>query len=823
MTKSLSGQIGKFTASSTRYRRVGQLVREQENELNRLRLENARLEVELENRRQRIERSLGQHRALLKEKQKLEQEPEEIFKSESWKLTAPLRKLGLVKKLFPLIRFRSHKLALTALDYENFEKSIVKSYALSSIREYFPSGWVWIRGSFNDLTNSVLYTLFFDDGNGFSDERRLMLTFADENHGKLLVRFPKYEIKAVWKRFKYILINPKAFYEQLRRFIKILKGGGLTALKAKLLADEKLNFYQEWIHKYDLLSDQDRAAIREKIAGFLSRPLISVVLPVYNTPEKFLRAAIESVRNQLYENWELCIADDHSPKPHVRKVLEEYRAKDDRIKVVYRKENGHISVASNSAIELATGEFLALLDHDDELSEHALYFVVNEINEHPDAALIYSDEDNLTEFGMRFNPFFKPNWNPELLYGQNCVCHLGVYRADLVRKIGGFRKGFEGAQDWDLVLRFIEQISEAQIRHIPQILYHWRVIRGSTAHSATAKPYALRAGCEAIEDHFERTRTRAKVEILEDIANYRIIYALPQTQPLVSLIIPTRDKAEFLQRCVTSIRDKTNYKIYELVIVDNDSVEARTLDYLEELEQEPNVTIVRDKAPFNFARLNNQAAQHAKGELLGFLNNDLEVINSNWLREMVSICCQEGVGGVGARLWYPNNLLQHGGVILGIGGVAGHSHKGRPRYDPGYFNRASLVGCFSAITAACLLMPRRVFDEIKGFDEQALAIAFNDIDLCLRIREQGYRIVWTPYAELYHHESASRGYENTKEKFQRFEKEIKVMQGRWGALLQNDPYYNPNLTLESEDYALAFPPRAQKPWKVKSLRFESAA
>ena len=537
-------------------------------------------------------------------------------------------------------------------------------------------------------------------------------------------------------------------------------------------------------------------------------------MPTYNTPEKWLTYAIESVRKQIYQNWELCIADDCSTEPHVRKILDSYVKQDSRIRVLYRTTNGHIGEASNSALAMAQGEYVGLLDHDDELREHALYMMAVEINAHPQATFIYSDEDKITEFGMRFNPFFKSDWNPDLFTSQMYTCHLTVYKTDVVKSVGGFRSGFDGAQDWDLALRVADSIPEYQIRHIPHVLYHWRSIQGSTAQSTGAKPYVMKSQKRSVEEHLKRSGyEKAEVEILHDISQLRIHYPVPVPEPLVSIIIPTKDQVKLLDQCVTGILEKTKYQNLEILIVDNNSSESETEEYFSKVVTDKRVRLIREPGPFNFSRINNRAVRQAKGSLLAFLNNDLEVIGDAWLGELVSHAVRKEVGAVGARLLFPNGLLQHAGIVLGIGGVAGHNHKGRLRHDPGYFNKAILVQNFSAVTAACMVVRREVFDEVGGFEEGRLAVAFNDVDICLKIREKGYRVVYTPYAELFHHESASRGYETTPEKFSRFEGEVEAMQSRWKNVLANDPYYNPNLTLLTEDFALAHPPRAVKPWR----------
>jgi GT2 family glycosyltransferase len=568
--------------------------------------------------------------------------------------------------------------------------------------------------------------------------------------------------------------------------------------------------YQKWIRMYDTLTEEDRRAIRAHIEYLAYKPLISVIMPTYNTPEPWLRRAIESVRNQLYPYWELCIADDASEAPHVRRILREYQEKDPRIRVVFRDRRGHISECSNTALELAQGEFIALLDHDDELAEHALYMVAVELNAHPEADLLYSDEDKIDAQGNRFEPYFKPDWNPDLFYGQNLITHLGVYRTQLVREVGGFRPGYEGAQDWDLALRIIERIPPSHIRHIPFVLYHWRAIPGSAATSMIEKPYVYESQKKALISYFERRGIPVRLYSVHGVY-WRIEYPLPTDPPLVSLIIPTHNGYELLSCCVESIFQKTTYRPFEILIVNHQSDDPQTLAYLERLSKEGKARVIDYEGPFNFSRINNEAVRHARGTILGFLNNDVEVISPGWLSEMVSHALRPEIGAVGAMLYYPDDTIQHGGVILGILGVAGHAYRYLPRGTPGQMGRAWLAQDLSAVTGACLLMRRDVFEEVGGFDEQ-LAVAFNDVDLCLRIRERGYRVLWTPFAELYHREGVSRGKDTIES--ERFLREIRFMQERWGEQLLHDPAYNPNLTLEREDFSLAFPPRVSKPWRL---------
>lgn len=566
------------------------------------------------------------------------------------------------------------------------------------------------------------------------------------------------------------------------------------------------NSYSSWIRKHDTLSDYDRLAIYQACGRMKVKPLFSIIMPVYNPPIEMLERAIESIQQQIYSNWELCIADDASTDPRVRLILTHLSNADHRIKVVYRKENGHISEASNSAISIANGDFIVLMDNDDEIPEHALYWLAKTVNENPRAAIIYSDEDKIDIDGNRSGPYFKTDWNIYLFRSHNMISHLGVYLRSLVSEVGGFRVGFEGSQDYDLALRCIEKVSSDQILHIPKVLYHWRIHAGSTALSSDEKPYAQTAGERALNEHLQRIGNIGRAELL-DFGMYRVHYDLPKNTPLVSLIIPTRNAVDLVRQCIESIHSKTTYRNYEIILVDNGSDDDESIKYFGFLETLPGVRVIRDDSPFNYSALNNKAVSFANGEIVGLINNDIEVISPGWLDEMVSLAMQPGSGAVGARLWYPNDKLQHGGVIMGPLGLAGHSHKMLQRGHHGYFGRASLIQGFSAVTAACLIVKKSIFEEVGGLNEVDLKIAFNDVDLCLKIMEAGYQNIWTPNADLYHHESATRGYEDTPQKIERFNSEVSYMQKRWRKIIDNDPFYNPNLTLESEGFSIGFPPR----------------
>ncbi len=574
--------------------------------------------------------------------------------------------------------------------------------------------------------------------------------------------------------------------------------------RRRLLPEE--GDYAGWVARHDTLTAERMEELRvraQRLGG--AAPLVSILLPTYQTPERWLRRCIESVLAQAYPRWELCIADDASPDPLVVEVAREYEARDPRVRVMRRETNGHISEASNSALAMARGDFVALLDHDDELRPHALLEIVEAIASDPDVGLVYSDEDKLDAEGRRFDPYFKPDFDPDLLRGQNYVCHFTAIRTGLVRAAGGFRKGFEGSQDHDLILRCTERLGPGQVRHVPKVLYHWRAIPGSTALAREAKDYASSAGARAVGEHLARMHPGAQVEELAH-GHFRVRWPLPSPAPRVSLIVPTRDRVELLRTCVESILDRSTYPELDVVVVDNQSKDSKALDYLRQLERRERVRVLRYDNPFNYSAINNWAVRQCEGDVIGLVNNDIEVITPGWLEEMVSQAMRPEVGAVGAMLYYPNDTIQHAGVVLGVHGVAAHIYAGMPRGYPGHGGRTRVAQSLSAVTGACLLVRRTVWDRVGGLDD-SLQVAFNDIDFCLRLREAGYRNIWTPFAELYHHESASRGSEDTEEKKQRFAREVDLMQQRWGEQLPYDPAYNPNLSLSSLQCELSSPPR----------------
>lgn len=529
-------------------------------------------------------------------------------------------------------------------------------------------------------------------------------------------------------------------------------------------------------------------------------PLISIAVPAYQTPVEFLRQMIESLIVQTYSNWELCIINASPDNEEMQKVLAEYSAGDSRVRFCNLKENLGIAENTNRAFAMTKGEFVGLLDHDDLLAPNALYEIVKILQDHPQADALYTDEDKVTtELDEHFQPHLKPDFNLDLLRSNNYICHFFVVRKSIVEKAGGFRKEFDGAQDYDFIFRCTENAGE--VLHVPEILYHWRTHKASTADNPASKMYAFEAGKRAIEAHLERTGTKGEVSHTQDLGFYRVKYPV-QGKPLVSVIIPNKDEKETLQTCLEMLEKNTGYQNFEIIIVENNSTTDEIFRYYKELSGNRKIHLLRWGKEFNYSAINNFAVAHAKGEYLLFLNNDVKSINSDWLEEMLGVCQRPEVGGVGAKLIYPDNTIQHAGCVIGMGGIAGHMFVDMPADRTGYLHKASLLQDMSAVTAACLLMKKEVFEQAGGFTEE-LAVAFNDVDLCLKVRKNGYLIVYDPYAKLYHMESKTRGAEDSKEKVRRFQTEIEYMRCHWIDILKNgDPCYNKNLSLTKWNYSL---------------------
>lgn len=552
--------------------------------------------------------------------------------------------------------------------------------------------------------------------------------------------------------------------------------------------------YRRWIARWEPKRAELEAQRQHR---FPITPKISVVVPVFNPPLAFAEAMVQSVQNQTYGHWELCLADA-STDPEVRTCLATLAGRDSRLRYQQLETNLGIAGNSNAALALATGDYVALLDHDDLLAPFALFEMAAAINQDAEADFFYSDEDKLDTVGERVEPNFKPDWSPETLRSRNYICHLTFLKRELVDKLGGFREGFDGAQDYDLVLRASEHAR--RIVHIPHVLYHWRMHAQSTASNKDSKSYAYANGKRALAEHLSRCGVDGSVHDGPILGTYQVIYHL-RTQPLVSVIVPNKDHPEMLTRCVESLA-QGSYANYELIVVENGSSREETFAYYDQLREQPHTRILEWTKPFNYAAVNNFAAHHARGELLLFLNNDIESINPDWLEAMVKLAVQPGVGIVGAKLYYADDTVQHAGIVVGLGGIAGHGFLNFPRNAAGYMQRLQYTQNVAAVTGACLLTPKAVFDEIGGLDE-GFVLAFNDVDYCLQVLAKGYRVVWTPEAELYHLESKTRGYEDTPEKEARFRKEIELFRSKWESwLAAGDPYYSRHFRLDRPDFAL---------------------
>ena len=555
--------------------------------------------------------------------------------------------------------------------------------------------------------------------------------------------------------------------------------------------------YGPWYEAY--VPDESELEKQRK-HRFTYEPLISVAVPAFRTPETFLIQMMKSLLAQTYSNWELCIANG-SPEDTVMKgILEEYMKKDSRIRVSELTENKGIAGNTNAALEMAEGEFVGLLDHDDLLAPNALYEVVKALEADRELDAVYTDEDKVTtELDEHFQPHLKPDFNLDLLRSNNYICHFFVVRRSVVKKAGGFRQEFDGAQDHDFIFRCVE--TARRVGHIPEILYHWRTHKASTADNPASKMYAFDAGKRAIEAHLQRTDTEGMVTHTPDLGFFRVKYPV-QGNPLVSIIIPNKDEKETLKDCIESIRKKTEYENYEIIIVENNSTTEEIFQYYKELSQDPRIRLLRWKKEFNYSAINNYGVSHARGEYLIFLNNDVKIITPGWIKEMLGVCQRPEVGAVGVKLIYPDNTIQHAGCVIGIGGIAGHMFVDMPANRTGYLHKASILQDMSAVTAACMMMKRTAFEEAGGFTEK-LAVAFNDVDLCLKVRKNEKLIVYDPYVQLYHMESKTRGAEDSTEKVRRFQEEIEYMRCQWIDILKKgDPYYNKNLSLTKWNYSL---------------------
>ncbi|HAW52026.1 MAG TPA: glycosyl transferase family 2 [Flavobacteriales bacterium] len=573
------------------------------------------------------------------------------------------------------------------------------------------------------------------------------------------------------------------FFKVFRFFWRSIFGG-------KQVDDQ---IYDKWLRKNTPKAD-DISRYKAEAEKFSHQPLISIVVPVYKPNLLFLEAAVNSVINQCYSNWELCLVDDASGQLELTEYLNKISLEDKRIRVKFRKENGHISACTNDAIDLASGTYIAFMDQDDVLSTDALYHVAKNINLYPAAEIFYSDEDKMGEDGTRRHPHFKPDYAPHNLLSRNYFGHLVTVSSEMLSQTGKLRLGFEGSQDYDLWLRIVEKAG--QIIHIPRVLYHWRMHKDSTAGNEGAKNYAFENGIKALDEALKRRGIKGKAELLKDSPGvYRIRYELIK-EDLISIVIPTKDNASVLGVCLKSVFEKSSYQNFEVLLVNNNSEQESTFDLLEKWKRkEPNrFRVLNQTYPFNFSKLMNAAAREARGAYLLLLNNDTEVLQEDWMEVMLAHAQRPETGAVGVKLLFPNDTIQHGGVVIGIQGLAGHTFVSAPRDEPGYFYYLKAVSDYSAVTAACLLVSKQQYFEVGGFDEE-LAVEYNDVDFCLKLVEKGYYNVFVPDVEMYHYESLTRGHPHANRKvYKRHKKEVKLYTTRWRKFIDNDPFYNPNLT-----------------------------
>lgn len=580
----------------------------------------------------------------------------------------------------------------------------------------------------------------------------------------------KKAIYFAWYRHHF-LIPPRVMKQYFKSFVVALKRGGGAS---------NLFLNQSSYLKY--LENQRKSVVVKELAY---RPLISFIVPTYNVSRALLTECLDSLLNQSYDHFEICISDDHSSLEETIEVLKEYEKKYPQIHVVYREENGMISEASNTAISIAQGEFIALIDNDDTIERDSLYYVVEALNQNKKLDMIYSDEDKIDFKGNYMEPHFKPDYSPDTLMGVNYICHLCVLRKSLVEKLGGFRREYDGSQDYDLFLRVTESTKE--IYHIEKVLYHWRQTTTSTAGYLGNKSYAYLAGKKALEDSLKRRKIKGAVLDNPRVSTYLVKYQT--SKPLVSIIIPMRDQAKVSRRCFSSLYEKNTYRNFEIIVIDNGSKEKETEELFLEYQKKKNFRVIRIDEEFNYSALNNAGVKAAKGEYILFLNNDTQIIQEDTLEWMVGYASQDHVGCVGVKLLYPDKLVQHAGVVLGFGGVAGHIYVANSYHDNGLFGRLVMPYNYTAVTAACLMLKKEKFLRVGGFDEK-LKVALNDVDLNLKELKEGYYNVCLSNVEVLHYESKSRGYEASKEKQERFLKEQEYMKKKWKKTLDHDRFFS---------------------------------
>ncbi|MEB2498460.1 glycosyltransferase family 2 protein [Burkholderia cenocepacia] len=713
--------------------------------------------------------------------------------------------------------------------------------------ETVPSGWVYVEARMMRRGAHLVARLYIDTGAGFSDAESIVIPATRAGNIKQIIKIPRDTRRLRLApmrsegivRLDFLRITEISGVERIFRMMEwvagdIIKfrstdrakkynitwGRMLTDLKGAYEDCAKLRFhsapldYESYVRKFDTLRQSEIDSIRRHMSSFAKRPLISILIPVCRVSISYLKSAVQSVFGQIYAEWELCLAVDKDDGPETASYLKSLSEDDSRIKVVFLSAGGSVSAASNSALGAAAGEYVVILDKNDVLSSAALYFVVAKINEADGLNIIYSDADEIDGDGVRSNVCFNSSWNPDLFFSCDNISRSATYRTSLVRELGGFRAEYEGGQDYDLALRCVKRSVSSQICHIPRVLRHFRRRGEPDSADSSVGNNAWMAKRRALSKFFS-DQPGVSVSQGELPGTYRVRYPIPTPAPKVTVIIPTRDGGPLLKKCIHSIFNRTAYDNFEVVVVDNQSEKRETVDFLQSLSKRSNVAVLRYDFPFNYSSINNFAEKHASGKILCFLNDDVEAVEPGWLSEMVSHALRPDIGAVGAKLLYGDGFVQHAGVVMGIGGFASHAHRLYPATHPGYAGRARLVQNFSAVTGACLVMRRDVFHAVDGFDEDNLPVAFNDVDLCLRVREAGYRVLWTPYAVLHHYESYSRGDDQmSPEKRARFNREKNFMLYRWKTDLLNDPYYNQNLTLDREDFTIADFPKLYEPWRV---------
>ncbi|MDD8048037.1 MAG: glycosyltransferase family 2 protein [Thomasclavelia sp.] len=593
--------------------------------------------------------------------------------------------------------------------------------------------------------------------------------------GRLCLLFSR-GIRFLWREHHF-LIPLSLWKDYLKRFTGRVNSKGEVLLNPYIQSD-----YLKWIEVFET---------KDTIEKQQYEPLLSIIIPVYNVDGSLLSECLDSVLNQSYQNFEVCIVDDCSSKEETLETLKKYEMIDSRIKIKHRTSNGHISKASNDAIAMAQGEFICLLDNDDTLAIDALYENVLALNHNNKLDLIYSDEDKLDLKGNRCDPHFKPNFSPDTLLGLNYITHFTVIRKTLVEKVGAFEVGLEGVQDHDLFLKITE--STNNIYHIPKILYHWRMIEGSTSLNIDSKGYAIEKGIKAVNNALARRNATARVDSANKSTVYKVEYTYSK-EPSVSIIIPVKDNADVTRKCLESIYDKTDYSNYEIIIVDNRSCDEDTFTLLKQYENKGNFRVIKADFEFNYSAINNLAVKESNSDVILLLNNDTKIISSNWLSVMVGYAMQPHIGAVGPKLLYPDNTIQHGGIILGLfDSIAYHAFLTKPREDVGIVGRLLIPYDFAAVTGACLAVERKKYEKVQGLDE-SLAVAYNDVDFCCKLLDAGYYNVLVPQIELYHYESKSRGLDTKGEKYKKFITANNYMHKKWDKYILNDPYYNPNFS-----------------------------